>query len=183
MHRIVNDEALDALFRAARSHYAWLARPVSDTMLRALWELVKLGPTSGLGHPARILFVRSEEAKARLGPPLAAPRRAAIMTAPVAAIVGYPLVRDYGPDSGPGPDRQAARRDAALQAGYLILASRALGLDCGPIWDFDAELVDAAFFPEGTVGATFLCALGYGDDSRLAPHQLRPGIAEACNIL
>jgi 3-hydroxypropanoate dehydrogenase len=87
MHRIVNDEALDTLFRAARSHYAWLARPVSDTMLRALWELVKLGPTSGPGRPPRILFVRSEAAKARLGPAVAAQQRAAIVTAPVAAIL------------------------------------------------------------------------------------------------
>ena len=183
MHRIVNDEALDTLFRAARSHHAWLARPVSDTMLRALWELVKLGPTSGLGRPARILFVRSQAAKARLGPAVALPERAAMMTAPIAAIVGYPLERDPGPDSGPGPDRQAVRRDAALQAAYLILASRALGLDCGPIWDFDTRLVDAAFFPEGTVASNFLCALGYGDDAQLAPHQLRPGIVEACTIL
>jgi len=181
MHRIVNDEALDTLFRAARSHHAWLARPVSDTMLRALWELVKLGPTSGLGRPARILFVRSQAAKARLAPAVAEPERAAIMTAPVAAIVGYPL--EPAPDSGPGHDRQAARRDAALQAAYLILASRALGLDCGPIWDFDAGLVDAAFFSEGTVAANFLCGLGYGDDAQLAPHQVRPGVAEACRIL
>jgi len=183
MHRIVNDEALDTLFRAARSHYAWLARPVSDTMLRALWELVKLGPTSGLGRPARLLFVRSQEARARLGPAVAAPQRAAIMTAPVAAIVGYPLEPEPGPDPGPGHDRQAARRDAALQAAYLILASRALGLDCGPIWDFDAGVVDAAFFSGGAVAANFLCALGYGDDSQPAPHQARPGTAEACNIL
>ena len=179
MHRIVNDEALDRLFRAARSHYAWLAQPVSDTMLRALWELVKLGPTSGRDRPARILFVRSEAARARLGPAVAAPERVAIMTAPVAAIVGYPLEPGIGADHG----RQAARRDAALQAAYLILASRALGLDCGPIWDFDAGLVDAAFFPEGAVAANFLCALGYGDDAQLAPHPVRPGTAEACNIL
>jgi 3-hydroxypropanoate dehydrogenase len=178
MHRIVNDEALDTLFRAARSHHAWLARPVSDTMLRALWELVRLGPTSGAG-PARILFVRSETAKARLGPAVAEPERAAIMTAPVAVVVGYPLE----PGRGSEDRRQAAQRDAALQAAYLILASRALGLDCGPVWDFDAGLVDTAFFPERTVAANFLCALGYGDDSRLASHQVRPGIAEACNIL
>ena len=101
------------------------------------------------------------------------------MTAPVAAIVGDLLERD----SGPGPYRPAPRRDAALQTAYLILASRALGLDCGPIWEFDTRLVDAAFFSGGTVAANFLCALGYGDDSRPAPHQVRPGTAEACNIL
>src|SRR5712691_5713753 len=100
MHRIVNDEALDTLFRAARSHHVWLARPVSDTMLRALWELVKLGPTSGHGRTARILFVRSEATKARLGPDVALPQRAAIMTAPVAAVVGYPLEPGPGPSPG-----------------------------------------------------------------------------------
>jgi 3-hydroxypropanoate dehydrogenase len=177
MHRIVNDEALDTLFRATRCHRAWLARPVNDTLLRAVWELVNLGPTGGVG-PARILFVRSEDAKARLGLAVSAEDRAAIMTAPVAAIVGHPLGRS------PGHDRHAAAlRDAALHAAYLILASRALGLDCGPVWHFDARLVDAAFFPEGTVASNFVCALGYGDDAQASPHQVRPGVAEACNIL
>jgi len=180
MHRIVSDEALDMLFRAARSHYAWLDRPVSDTMLRALWELVKLGPTSGFGPPARTLFVRSDDAKERLGPAVPMQQRAAIMTAPVAAIVGYRI----DAHTGTGGDRHSAGlRDAALQAAYLIVASRALGLDCGPIWGFDAQLVNAAFFPEGTVAANFLCALGYGEDSQRSAPGRRLGLAEACNIL
>jgi 3-hydroxypropanoate dehydrogenase len=175
MHRIVNDAALDTLFRAARSHRAWLARPVSDTLLRAVWELVHLGPTGGAG-PARIVFVRSEDAKARLGPAVPAEQRAGIMTAPIAAIVGYAL--------DPGHDRHgAALRDAVLQAAYLILASRALGLDCGPVWDFDERLVDAAFFPEGTIASNFVCALGYGDDAQALPYHVRPGVAAVCNIL
>jgi 3-hydroxypropanoate dehydrogenase len=177
MRRIVNDEALDTLFRAARRHHAWLARPVSDTLLRAIWELVELGPTGGVA-PARLLFVRSEDAKARLGPAVSASAvdRTAITTAPIAAIIGHPL--------DPGRARHAAAlRDAALRAAYLILASRAVGLDCGPIWDFDARLVDAAFFPEGTVASDFVCALGYGDDMQASPHQVRPGVAEACTVL
>jgi 3-hydroxypropanoate dehydrogenase len=100
MHRIVNDEALDTLFRAAHSHYSWLARPVSDAMLGALWELVKCGPTSGAGGPARVLFVRSEAAKARLGPAVAPAQRAAILTAPLAAIVGCPLDPSPGRANG-----------------------------------------------------------------------------------
>jgi 3-hydroxypropanoate dehydrogenase len=186
MHRIVNDEALDTLFRAARSRYAWLARPVSDTMLRAIWELVKLGPTSGAGGPPRVLFVRSEAAKARLGPAVAPTQRAAILTAPLAAIVGYPLGAGTSPAVGGtnGRDRrEAALRDAALDAAYLIVACRALGLDCGPVWEFDKALVDAAFFPEGTVASHFLCALGYGDESQLSPDEGQPGAAEACRIL
>jgi 3-hydroxypropanoate dehydrogenase len=207
MHRIVNDEALDTLFRAARSHHAWLARPVSDTLLRAVWELVKLGPTSSAGRPARILFIRSEVAKERLAPAVPAAHWAAIRHAPVAAIVGHE------PDHGPGQDRRQDRRAAAgregerqaahlqaahlqaahlqaahlqaahLQAAYLIVAARALGLDCGPIWDFDARAVDAAFFPEGSCTASFLCALGYGDDTQLLPEEARPAFDEAYRIL
>jgi 3-hydroxypropanoate dehydrogenase len=175
MHRIVNDEALDTLFRAARCHRAWLARPAGDTLLRAVWELVNLGPTGSVA-PARMLFVRSEDAKGRLGPAVSAEERAGIMTAPIAAIVGHPLDHSHARHA-------AALRDAALQAAYLILACRALGLDCGPIWDFDSRLVDAAFFPEGTIASNFVCALGYGDDTQASPDQVRPVVAEACTIL
>jgi 3-hydroxypropanoate dehydrogenase len=186
MHRIVNDEALDTLFRAARSHHAWLARPVSDTILRALWELVKLGPTSGSGRPARILLVRSDAARLRLGPAVAAEERAGLIGAPVAAIVFHPLDRHPGraPGEDPSDERHAAAlRDATLQAAYLIIAARALGLDCAPVWNFDKTLVNAAFFPEGTAAANFLCALGYGEDTEQSPHEERPGFAEACDIL
>lgn len=170
MHRIVNDEALDILFRAARRRSAWLARPVSDTMLRALWELVRLGPISRPGDPVRLLLVKSGEAKARLGPAIPAEDRDCMMTAPVAAIVGH------GADA-------AAHRDATLHAAYLILAARALGLDCSPVWHFDTRLVDRAFFPEGSLATSFLCALGYGDDLQQSPHEPRPGFDEACTIL
>jgi 3-hydroxypropanoate dehydrogenase len=174
MRRIVNDEALDTLFRAARNPHAWLARPVSDTLLRAVWEMAKFGPTSRSGRPARILFIRSHDAKARLEPAVPAEQRATIMTAPVAAIIGAPLDCDRRP---------AAPREGALEAAYLILAARALGLDCGPVWDLDRRIVDAAFFPEGTIATHFLCALGYGDDSQPPPDEPRLAPDEACRIL
>jgi len=174
MGRIVNDEALDTLFRAARSPDAWLAQPVGDTLLRAVWELVKLGPSSSVGAPACLLFVRSDEAKARLRAAVPAATHAAIAAAPIIAILGHAL----------DPARRSAPRcDGALQAAYLILAARALGLDCTPIWDFDGEAVDAVFFPEETIAANFLCVLGHGDDTRRSPHEVRPGFDEACKIL
>ena len=172
MHRIVNDAALDALFRAARSHYRWLPRPVSDTMLRALWELVKRAPTSGIARPTRVLFVCSNEAKARLASAVATGRDG-LATAPVAAIVAYPLDREHP---------AAALREGGLRAACLILAARALGLDCGPFWNFDGRVVDAEFFPEGGVAATLVCAIGYGDDTEPAPDEARPGFDEACAI-
>jgi 3-hydroxypropanoate dehydrogenase len=174
MRRIVNDEALDALFRAARSPAGWVDRPVSDTLLRAVWELVKLGPTSGAGHPTRLLFIRSDDVKARLAAALSAATRAAVMSAPVIAILGRRSDCDAN---------WQQRSDCALQAGYLILAARALGLDCGPAWDFDARAVDAAFFPDGAVAADFLCALGYGDDAQPLPQEIRPAFEEACVML
>jgi len=172
MHRIVNDEALDILFRAACARPAWLARPVSDTMLRALWELVRLGPIGSCGPAVQLLFAKSDAARARLGAAVAAADREAALSAPVAAIVGC---RPCEPGAG--------HRDAALHAAYLMLAARALGLDCGPIWRFDAALVDRIFFPEGGLTARFLCALGYADGTQPAPPEPRPGFDEACAIL
>ncbi|HKS89681.1 MAG TPA: nitroreductase family protein [Stellaceae bacterium] len=174
MPRIVNDAALDTLFRAARSHYVWLARPVSDTMLRALWELIKRAPTSGIPRPAHLLFIRSDEAKARLTEALPEAARPGLATAPVAAVVGRPLDREHA---------AAAMREGGLQTACLILAARALGLDCGPFWDFDNRIVDADFFPDGAVASTALCAIGYGDPPRSAPQPPRPGFDETCTIL
>ena len=172
--RIVNDAALDTLFRAAHSHYAWLARPVSDTLLRALWELLKLAPTGGVGGPPHLLFVRSEAAKARLAPAVPAGMRAGLIAAPVVAIVGGPIDRERP---------AAVSRDGGLLAASLILAARALGLDCGPVWEFDREIVDAAFFPERDAASVSLCAIGYGDDTQPMPAEARPGRDAACSIL
>ena len=185
MHRIVSDEALDTLFRDARSHQAWLARPVGDTLLRAVWELAKLGPASDKSSPPRMVFIRSDEAKEQLARALPPDERAAAMLTPVTAILASELAAAVaGALAGDAArPRALAVRDGALRGAYLILAARSLGLDCRPIWDFQAAAIEAAFFPEGTAVATFLCGLGYGDDVQPETNRPRPGIDEACRIL
>lgn len=195
--RIVNDEALDILFRAGRSPEAWLDRPVSDTLLRAVWELAKLGPTSANCSPARILFLKSAHAKQRLGPALAERIRARTMAAPVTAIIGYDLqfyellprllphdqqMRERFAGDG-DLVRTTAFRNGSLQGAYLMLAARALGLDCGLVSAFDNAAVDAAFFRDGKIKSNFLCNLGYGDASRTRPRNPRLDFDEACQIL
>ena len=185
MHRIVSDEALDTLFRTACSYQAWLNRGVSDTLLRALWELVKLGPTSHKSSPARILFVRSNGAKERLAPALPPDDRAVVRAAPVTAIIASELgaAADVGLADAEARPRALAVCDGFLRGAYLILAARSLGLDCRPIWDFHADAIETAFLSEATAVATFLCALGYGDDAQVEPGRRRPGFDAASQIL
>ncbi len=197
MDRIVNDEALDILFRAARNHRYWSERPVSDTLLRAVWELVKLAPTDGNSLPARIAFVRSRAAKEQLLPAVPGNRREAVAAAPVTAIIGYdvrfferlPRLLPRNPTARrrfvgrPAQARASAALNASLQAGYLLMAARALGLDGGLICDFGNAVVDAAFFPEGNPRSLLLCQLGYGDASRLGPRNPRLDFDEACKLL
>lgn len=186
MRRIVSDEALDILFRAARSRHGWLQRPVSDTLLRALWELVRVGPCGG-DDPVRIAFLSSEAARARLDRAIPAAERAAIEGAPVVAIVaGRTTGRDDPASDDPASDDPAgdAERDAALHAAYLIVAARALGLDCGPVWHFDRAALDGAFFAGGAFTARFVCALGYGEDARPpVAGEPRRDFDAACRIL
>jgi 3-hydroxypropanoate dehydrogenase len=196
MSVIVDDAALDAIFRRARTHGGWQAKPVSDALLQAVWELAKLPPTSANCSPARILFVRSPEAKARLVPLLLEGNRAKTAQAPVTAIVGYDLeFYENLPRLFPHADarawfagkpeliRSTAFRNGTLQGAYLILAARALGLDCGPMSGFDNDAVDAAFFPDGRVKSNFLCNLGYGEPAALHPRNPRLEFAEACRIV
>jgi nitroreductase len=173
MRRIVNDEALDILFRDARQPRVWLPAPISDTVLRALWELVRCGPTAAADLPVRVLFVRSEAAKAKLAPALTAEDRDDAMAAPVAAIIGH--------RTAAAPD--AAQHDAILHAAYLILGARALGLDGMPVWRFDAARVDREFFPSGDICATSVCALGCADQTVPAHREVRPAFDEACSVL
>ena len=172
MTRILDDRSLDSLFRAARSCRAWLDKPVSDAIIEAVWELAKLPPTSTGTFPARVVFIRSLEAKQQLLPSLAAEDRAGAAAAPVNAILGY--------DSAGGP---AAARDATLQAGYLILAARAIGLDCAPIALADPARVERKFFPAGGVKGSFVCNLGYGDPDAAEDVTPRPGFEQACRIV
>jgi 3-hydroxypropanoate dehydrogenase len=171
MRRIVSDKSLDTLFRAARDHHAWLARPISDTLLRALWELVKRGPASGDARSARLVFGRSREIKEQLAAAVPGALRAGLLAAPVVAIIGSAR----GVPSAP--------QAAGLAAGSVIFAARALGLDCGPVWDIDSRAVDAACFPEGGVAAAVLCAIGYGAETPSAADRGPPAVEEACRIL
>jgi 3-hydroxypropanoate dehydrogenase len=183
MRRILSDETLDILFRNASSPPAWLDRPVGDTLLRAVWELVKLCPASDHNPPIRILFVRSEEAKARLLPALAPDARALVRSAPVIALLADGRARPEGLDRADAPPRALAMREGALCGAFLILGARALGLDCRPIWDFDPLAIENALFPEGAALASFLCAVGYGDEAQPETNRPQPGCDAACLIL
>lgn len=207
---MLSDDGMDLLFRTARTHNAWLDRSVSDDTLRQLYELMKWGPTSANASPARFVFVRTPEGKARLRPALAPGNVEKVMRAPVTVIVAYDL-QFYGklprlfPQNPAMRDRFAeapdlvqvtARRNSSLQGAYLIIAARALGLDCGPLSGFDNAKVDEAFFgagspcadceqeffPIGHVKSNFLCNLGYGDPSKLFPRLPRLRFDEACTL-
>jgi 3-hydroxypropanoate dehydrogenase len=207
----LNDEGLDLLFREARTHHAWLDKPVSDDLLRRIYELMKWGPTSANGNPARIVFLRTLKAKERLRPALAPGNVQKTMTAPVTAIVAYdlcfyeklPKLFPHNPGmrdafaNAPQLVEVTAKRNSSLQGAYLMIAARALGLDCGPLSGFDNAKVDEEFFaagkerqgydeeffPEGNVRSNFLCNLGYGDRSRLPPRSPRLKFEEACTLL
>jgi 3-hydroxypropanoate dehydrogenase len=193
------DAALDTLFRDARSHSRWLDVAVSDSQLRSLYELVKLGPTSANGSPARFLFVRTEQAKQRLVPHLEAKNVAKVLEAPVTAIIGYDgEFYEHLPTLF--PHNQAARgwfageakrehahttafRNGSLQGAYLIVAARALGLDCGPMSGFDNDGVDREFWTGTSVRTNFLCCLGYGEPAALFPRHPRLTFEQACALL
>ena len=191
------DTSLDVLFREARSHNGWRHEPVSEAQIRALYDLVKMGPTSANCCPARVLFLQSPGAKERLKPHLADGNVHKVMTAPVCAIIGYdlefydriPRLFPHNPQAREwfAGNQELARvtafRNGTLEGAYLILAARALGLDCGPMSGFDNEGVDREFFPDGKVKSNFLCSIGVGDPAALVPRNPRLDFDEACEIL
>ena len=193
----LNDESLDLLFRAARTHTAWLDKPVEDALLRRVYDLAKMGPTSANMCPMRIVFVKSQEAKERLRPALDAGNVDKTMAAPVTAILAMDIhFFEQLPKLFPHADAKAwfkvlpdnvleyiALRNSSLQGAYFMLAARALGLDCGPMSGFDNAKVDAAFFAGTTVKSNFLCNLGYGDTSKLFPRSPRLDFEEACELV
>jgi 3-hydroxypropanoate dehydrogenase len=192
----VDEAALDVLFRQARTHRTWQPRPVSPELLRAIYDLARWGPTSANSSPARFLFLRSEEAKARLLPALAPGNVEKSRAAPVVAIVAYDLeFYEKLPKLVPHADMRAAFagkpalieetafRNSSLQGTYLILAARAFGLDCGPMSGFDADQVNAECFPDGRCKVNFICNLGYGDPTRLHARAPRLDFDEACTLL
>ena len=191
----LSETALDQLFRAARTFRVWRDQPVSDETLRAVYDLMKWGPTASNSSPARIVFVKSPAAKERLKPALDAGNIEKTMAAPATAIVAYDLeFHTKMPVLSPGTDVKktfidqpdvtlaTATRNGSLQGAYLMLAARALGLDCGPMSGFDNAKIDAAFFPGGTIKSNFLCNLGYGAPEKLRPRGPRLSFDEACRI-
>ena len=195
-HQALPDTALDQLFRDARSHNVWQSRDVPDALLHELIDLMKLGPTSANCSPARILFVKSPQAKERLKPHLSEGNRDKTMKAPVCAIIGYDLdFYEHLPRLFPHTDAKSwfegkekkifdtAFRNGTLQGAYLIMAARALGLDCGPMSGFDNDGVDRDFFPDTNIKSNFLCSLGYGDLSALKPRSPRFAFDEIAEII
>jgi len=179
-------DALDLLFREARSHNAFTDEPVTDNELYQLHAILKQGPTSANCSPARFLFLRTKEAKQKLAPALSSGNHDKTMAAPVTAIIGHDLAfYEQLPRLFPHADARAwfvgnepliestAFRNGTLQGAYFILAARALGLDCGPMSGFDNAKVDAEFFAGTTVKSNFLVNLGYGDPGKLFPRSPR----------
>lgn len=211
MSNALSEEGLDLLFRKARTHNAWLEKPVTDDTIRRLYDIMKWGPTSANSSPARFVFLRSQQAKERLRPALAPGNVDKTMSAPVTVIIAYDLtfyekmtkLWPHNPAMGqafaqnPQLVEVTARRNSSLQGAYLMLAARALGLDCGPMSGFDNAKVDEEFFgagkeregvqqeflPEGCIKSNFLCNLGYGDPSGLYPRGPRLDFVEACKLL
>lgn len=194
---MVDDAALDLLFRKARSHNGWLDKPVTDELLRQLYELMKWGPTSANCSPARLVFVRTPANKERVRPALSPNNVEKTMTAPVIAIVAYdskfyehlPQLFPRNPQvaelfaSNAALSATTAFRNGTLQGGYFLLAARAVGLDCGPMSGFDNAKIDAEFFPDGRFKSNFLCGLGHGDPAKLHPRSPRLAFEEACTLL
>ena len=188
--------ALDQIFVAARTFGAWLPKEVPDALLHRLHDLCRLGPTAANSCPMRVVFVRSAAEKERLKPCLSPGNIEKTMAAPVTAIVAMDMeFYEKLPALFPHADARSwyagnpvaiesnAVLNSSLQGAYLMVAARALGLDCGPMGGFDKEKVNAAFLAGTTWRANFLCNLGYGDAAKLHPRLPRLGFDEACRIV
>jgi 3-hydroxypropanoate dehydrogenase len=192
----INQESLDQLFNNARTHNAWQDKPVEPDLLRAVWDLTKMGPTSANCSPARIVFVVSGEAKARLKPHLIEGNVEKTLAAPVTAIIGsdqkfYDRLAELFPHTDArswfaGNDSliaSTAFRNSTLQGAYFLLAARALGLDCGPMSGFDNDAVDAAFFAGSDIKSNFLCNIGYATGEDIFPRSPRLDFDDACSVV
>jgi len=195
---MLDDHALDLIFRDAHTPQGFLDDPVTDEKLRQVYELMKWGPTTLNSQPGRLVFVRSKAAKEKLAPALSTGNLDKTMKAQVTAIIAYdsrfyenlPKTFPNNPkakDNFAGEDKKAmvdrvALRNGSLQGAYFIIAARALGLDCGPMSGFDNAKVDAAFFPDGRWKSNFLVNVGKGDPAKIFPRNPRLSFDEACRI-
>ncbi|MEL7486773.1 MAG: malonic semialdehyde reductase [Pseudomonadota bacterium] len=194
--KIINDEALDVIFREARTRNGWEDRPVAETLIRAVYDLMKWGPTSANCFPARIVFVTSDEGKAKLKSHLLGSNVEKTMAAPACAIIANDMAfYEKLPELFPHTDAKSwfegndaliaetAMRNGSLQGAYFMIAARALGLDCGPMSGFDKDGVDRAFFAGTTYKSNFLCNIGYGTDENLFDRSPRPAFDDVCQIV
>ena len=192
----LDSAALDLLFENARTHNVWQDRTVSEIVLRRLFDLMKMAPTSMNISPARIIFVKTEQGKEKLKPALVSGNVEKTMTAPVCAVIGHDLdcwkqlpklfpYKDMTSLFSNNPDFvvNTAFRNCSMQGAYLIMAARALGLDCGPMSGFDNDLIDKEFFPGTAVKSNFLCNIGYGRKEKLSDRAPRFNFEDVCQII
>ena len=191
-----NQVSLASLFTEARTQNGWQKKPVSDSQLRQMYELMKWGPTSANCSPARLIFVRGHEAKERLLTCMIPGNLEKTREAPVVAIIGMDMAfYEKLPALFPHTDARSwfvgnqelieatAFRNSSLQGAYLMLAARALGLDCGPMSGFDPQKLNDSFFADTTTKVNFVCGLGYGDPSKVFPRSPRLAFDDTCSIL
>ena len=196
MKKTLDDAALDTLFREARSYNRWSGEAIAEEKLRALYELLKMGPTSANCCPARFVFVASKEGRQKLAQCVTDANVIKVQQAPVTAIIAMdekfyekvPYLFPHKPEIAemfkePHIGKATMMRNATLQGAYLILAARSLGLDAGPMSGFSNEKVDAAFFADTAVKSNFLCALGVGTAEALFPRSPRLTFEDACKVL
>jgi 3-hydroxypropanoate dehydrogenase len=194
--KMINDEAMDLLFREARTRNGWQERKVSRPLMQAVYDLMKWGATSANCSPARFVFVASDEGKAKLKPLLSGNNAAKTMQAPCCVIIAHDMeFYETLPQLFPHTDARSwfvgnekliadtAFRNGTLQGGYFMLAARGLGLDCGPMSGFDQAGVDEAFLSGTSWKSNFLCTIGYGTDENLFPRSPRLSFDDACRIV
>jgi 3-hydroxypropanoate dehydrogenase len=194
---MLEQPGLDLLFNRARSQNGWQAKSVSEAQLAQLYDLTKMGPTSLNCSPARFVFVVSSEAKQRLVEAVSDGNVEKTRTAPVVVVIGYsldfpshlPVLFPHNPnvaalfEGKPDFVQDTAYRNSSLQGAYLMMAARAMGLDCGPMSGFNHEKVERTFFPDDRVKVNFLCGIGYGDPTKVFSRSPRLSFDEACNVV
>jgi 3-hydroxypropanoate dehydrogenase len=193
---MLDKNGLDLLWNDARSQNGWTDKPVSDEQITHLYDLLKMGPTSANGCPARFVFIKGDEAKERLKPTLFGDNVEKAMSAPFVAIIAYDTqFHEKLPELFPHDDakswyagkpekiKETAIMNTSLQGAYLIMAARSIGLDCGPIGGYDNTKLDLEFFPDGDCKSIFICGLGYGDSSKVFDRLPRLDFNTACEIL